>query len=159
MTRVTYDFSAPGSPGGGCSSGALEQALVERRVAVSGDGMTLKNSVPAATRARDALLVARGAALVLCSVDVDRVLQLWALDEPEEDDAPPAAARQVCMYQLPGVAIGARPGAADGETSDSGSDASASSARSDAAGASASARKKKRKPKKGAKEKKGDTSE
>ncbi|KAH8050437.1 hypothetical protein JL722_11407 [Aureococcus anophagefferens] len=35
---------APGSPGGGCSSGALEQALVERRVAVSGDGMTLKNS-------------------------------------------------------------------------------------------------------------------
>ncbi|KAH8071602.1 hypothetical protein JL721_4102 [Aureococcus anophagefferens] len=54
---------APGSPGGGCSSGALEQALVERRVAVSGDGMTLKNSVPAATRARDALLKHAYAAL------------------------------------------------------------------------------------------------
>ena len=81
------------------------------------------------------------------------MLQLWALDEPEEDDAPPAAARQVCAYQLPGVVIGAAPAAAGGgDTSDSGSDASAVSSRS------ADAKKKKRKKKGEKKERKGDAS-
>ncbi|KAH8046635.1 hypothetical protein JL722_13528 [Aureococcus anophagefferens] len=76
---------APGSPGGGCSSGALEQALVERRVAVSGDGMTLKNSVPAATRARDALLKHAYAALFDAVVAACNA-SLSQGDEAEERD-------------------------------------------------------------------------